>query len=241
MALALIMPAFNEAPRIGRVLEEMPDAVLGIPVEVTVVDDGSDDETGPIASSLGAVVLRQSPNAGKGAALRRALDFLLPRNPGAVIWMDADGQHLPSSLPALIAPVVYGEADLCVGSRYLESDHSHRAPLNRRAVRWTTLQAVRRLTGFRVTDPFSGFRCFSRAAFSAVHLEGCGYEAELESTFAAAAVGLRYAEVPIPRIYGPASSKMSHRGRFDAISGYVQTIYRWRNRSEVPMRREAVA
>lgn len=235
MEVLVILPAFNEAPAIGGVLSSLPDAIDGHHVIPLVVDDGSTDGTAEVARSAGANVISQEPNRGKGAALCTAMNLLHDREFGAMVWMDSDGQHLPSSLTDVAGPVLAGEVDLCVGSRYMAPSTGQHAPWNRRVVRAGTIAAVQRITGERITDPFSGFRAFSQRAARAVELVGCGYEAELESLFAVLAAGMRYHEVAIPRLYGADTSKMGARhgraiGRVVVVSGYARTVHRaWRH------------
>ncbi len=233
------MPCFNEAGKIGDLLAAMPALVGDHKLTVLVVDDGSTDgsvaevrEQAERSAENGSAEIRllQLPkNQGKGAALRRAHDEIRGDAFEALVWMDSDGQHCPESLADLVRPVVSGEIDLCVGSRYLNGGHSGRVPLNRRIVRSSVVRAVSKITGFVITDPFSGFRCFSRSAFGTLKLDGDGYEAELESCFSVARAGLSFAEVSIPRIYGSATSKMGYhhgalRGRYVVVSGYARTI-----------------
>lgn len=237
------MPCFNEAGKIGDLLASMPASVAGRRLTFVVVDDGSSDASveevlrcqdasgeGDRRDLPEIQLIQLSQNRGKGAALRLAMDVVRSQAFDAVVWMDSDGQHAPDSLVDLISPVLEEGIDLCVGSRYLNGGHSGKVPLNRRIVRWASVWAVSKITGFAVSDPYSGFRCFSRSAFGALELEGDGYEAELESCFSIARAGLGFREVPIPRIYGPGTSKMGYhhgalRGRFEVVVGYSRTIY----------------
>jgi glycosyltransferase involved in cell wall biosynthesis len=241
MGVSVVMPAFNEAGKIGGLLAEMPKSIDGHEVTVVVVDDGSTDATPDIAGALGAVVIRHPTNQGKGAALCRAMEEIRALPPDALVWMDGDGQHLPSWLPDLVRPVLFKGIDLCVGSRYLGSGHTGAAPLNRLLVRAAAIRAVALIAGYQLTDPFSGFRCFSRDALHVVRLESRGYEAELESVFAVARAGLRLLEVPVPRIYGPDTSKMGYRhgalqGRLVVLTGYARAIHRARQRRDASTR-----
>ncbi len=234
----MVIPCFNEAGTIGDLLRAMPPEILGHRVTIVVVDDGSTDQSwqevdrcrSNLAGSLEIQLLRSPSNQGKGAALQVAMDHVRTEPFDALVWMDSDGQHLPTSLEELVRPVVDGEVDLCVGSRYLHRTRQKKAPLNRRLVRSAVRSSVVGITGFTISDPFSGLRCFSRTAFGALQLDGDGYEAELESCFSVARAGLKFCEVPIQRIYGPQMSKMGYRhgafrGRLIVVASYVRTIY----------------
>jgi glycosyltransferase involved in cell wall biosynthesis len=241
MGVTVVVPCFNEAGTIGDLLRAMPPEILGHRVTVVVVDDGSTDRSvqqvsrcrSDLAGSLEIQQIRVPTNRGKGAALQVAMDFVRTEAFDALVWMDSDGQHLPSSLEELVGPVLSGESDLCVGSRYLGRERQKKAPLNRRLVRAAVRSSVEGITGFTISDPFSGLRCFSRTAFGALQLDGNGYEAELESCFSASRAGLKFCEVPIPRIYGSKTSKMGYRhgafrGRLIVVAGYLRTIKRAR-------------
>jgi len=110
------IPAYNEEGSIAGVVVQARKYVD----RVVVCDDGSVDLTGAIAEGLGAVVVRHGRNLGKGAALRSA--FLRARELGAdvVAMLDADGQHDPEEIPGLVEPILKGEADMVVGSRYVD-------------------------------------------------------------------------------------------------------------------------
>ncbi len=233
----VIIPALNEAGTIGDLLAGIPASIDGHEVTALVIDDGSTDETADVVRALDVALIQQPANRGKGAAIRRAMDELRAVDANTVAWMDSDGQHLPSSLPAVVRPVLFDGVDLCVGSRYLEAERVDLVPLNRRLVRLITIRAIQAICGTCVTDPYSGFRCFSRAAIDALDLKGSGYETELESCFSVARAGLSFREVPIPRIYGPKTSKMGYRhgalrGRIVVLAGYTRTFLRaWRQRN----------
>lgn len=230
MAIAVILPAFNEASKVEAVIEALPEWIGGLEVKPVLVDDGSSDGTGDIARTLGVEVLTSPSNQGKGHALRMGIERARSDDPEVLVWMDCDGQHPPESLPDLVAPVLKGSADMVVGSRYL-GPRSGTAPFNRRLVRRVTILALRLITGCQLSDPFSGFRSFSPAAVAALSLKGDGYESELEACLAVRRKGLAVTEIAIPMIYGRDTSKMGQRhgrflGRLVVISGYVRTLGR---------------
>ena len=158
MKRILLIPAYNEEKRIGAVLARARQ-LLG-DFEIVVVDDGSSDATGAVASAAGAQLLRHPFNLGYGAALQTGYKFALHAGAELVVQMDADGQHDPADVIALAAPVVAGELDLVIGSRFLGvGDYQmERVRSAGRAV----FQAILAAFGLRVTDPTSGFQALAR-------------------------------------------------------------------------------
>ncbi len=153
----LILPAFDEAGRIERVLRGVAEAGLGC--EVVVVDDGSRDDTGARAARAGATVVRHPFNLGYGAALQTGYKYALRRGAPLLVQMDADGQHDPREIRELAAPILRGECDLVVGSRFLE-DTGYRMGLVRTLGR-RLFGGLLRLAGLRVSDPTSGFQAMN--------------------------------------------------------------------------------
>ncbi len=154
----VVIPAFNEAARIGAVLERVRRAMPGY--EILVIDDGSRDATGEIASEKGACVLRHLFNLGYGSALQTGYKYALRAGADLVVQMDADGQHDPAEAVALATPIETGELDLAIGSRFLGAG-DYAMPAARRAGR-VVLQSILRPFGLRITDPTSGFQALSR-------------------------------------------------------------------------------
>jgi hypothetical protein len=155
-AIALVIPAYNEAGHITQVLAALPDEVCGLPVRPIVVDDGSSDDTMERARQAGAAAVHLPLNRGQGAALRTGYRLALATGARLVVTMDADGQHQASELPRLVQPILDGEADVVNGSRVLgAADPSHAArKLGIKLFAWL----LSMLTTSRVTDPACGYR-----------------------------------------------------------------------------------
>lgn len=159
MAAGLVLiPAYNEAPRLAEVLRDTarhaPD------FDRVVVDDASADGTGEVARAEGATVLRHPFNMGYGAALQTGYRWALRRGYRVVVQLDADGQHDPAAVTGLAAPVLAGELDLVLGSRF-HAASQYRMPWLRRVGSLWFSQLVRWLTGQRVSDPTTGFQALS--------------------------------------------------------------------------------
>jgi glycosyltransferase involved in cell wall biosynthesis len=186
-----IIPAYNEERAIGSVV------LKTVPVvdEVIVVDDGSRDGTADLAVRAGATVVRHDVNKGKGVALRTGFRHARERHPDAVVTIDADGQHMPSEIPAVAQPVLEGRADIVVGSRYLQPTSD--VPLARIWGHRFFNFVTNRSSGVPVTDSQSGFRAFSTRAIENFTFTSNSFSVESEMQFVARERGLRLVEVPI--------------------------------------------
>lgn len=193
--IVAVIPAYNEERFIGSVVLRTRRFVN----TVIVVDDGSTDATAEVAEAGGATVLRHSVNQGKGVALNTGLRKARQLHPDVVVLLDGDGQHCPEEIPALINPILAGEADVVVGSRYLRK-RTGVPPLRiwgHRVFTWLTNQ----LSGVRVTDSQSGFRAFSRRAIELIRFSSSGFSVESEMQFLVQEYGLKVKEIPIRAFY----------------------------------------
>lgn len=158
----LVIPALNEASSISGVLQRVRRS--GAAVDILVVDDGSKDDTAAIARQNGAAVVSHPFNLGYGAALQTGYKFADRRGYRFVVQMDADGQHDPSDIPRLLAPVRRGEADLVIGSRFVEASDYHMGSVRSAARRFFAALLVA-LGGPQIADPTSGLQALSRRVF----------------------------------------------------------------------------
>ncbi len=148
----MVIPAFNEERNVTAVIE----GVLREGYTALVVDDGSSDRTGTVAKSAGALVLHLPVNLGVGGALRCAFRFALINGYDTVVQCDADGQHDPSDIPRLLATMGEQQADLVIGSRFV--DGCRGVGFGRRLAMSALAHTASRHTGTRITDATSGFR-----------------------------------------------------------------------------------
>jgi glycosyltransferase involved in cell wall biosynthesis len=126
----LVIPAYNEEQAIGKVIRELR-AEYG---KIIVVDDGSKDATYDVAVREGATALRHLINRGQGAALQTGIQYALLQGAECIVMFDADGQHSASDIPRLVAPIERREADIVLGSRFLEPQLRREIPLGRKLV-----------------------------------------------------------------------------------------------------------
>lgn len=188
--VVVVIPSFNEERFIGSVVLK----VKRYPVTVIVVDDGSTDETAAIAASAGALVLRQPKNMGKGEALNAGFCKAMEFKPEAIVMIDADGQHLPEELPAVVRPILNGEADVVVGSRYMKK---YKVPVARIFGHFFFNLLTSSASGVFVSDSQSGYRAFSPRALENTSFHSHGFAVESEMQFLAHERNLRVMEVPI--------------------------------------------
>jgi glycosyltransferase involved in cell wall biosynthesis len=122
--ILIAIPSYNEELTIGSVI-----ALAKEYGDVLVIDDGSKDRTSKVARNAGAIVIRHDVNRGKGNALKTGFEYALSNGYDIVVTLDADGQHNPDEIPLLLEPILKGESDLVIGSRYLNGAHKNIPPL----------------------------------------------------------------------------------------------------------------
>lgn len=224
--LALV-PAHDEAERIGRVVE---GARRHLPV--IVVDDGSGDATAEVARLAGATVVRQTPNQGKGAALRAGFAAALERGAEAVITLDGDGQHDPAEIPAFLgerarAVIAAKPAELIIGARSFR-----RMPAVRRVANWLGTVTLSAALGRWIADNQSGYRLVGRRLMAAMlDSREDGFAFEVEMIAVCLREGWAITWVPIRTIYADEASHIrpgQHLREFLSVTGRARRIARAR-------------
>jgi glycosyltransferase involved in cell wall biosynthesis len=204
----VIIPAYNEAKRIAAVVAGVSASVPG--AVVVVVNDYSRDATAAIARQAGAVVVSHPFNMGYGAAIQTGYKYARDMGYDYLVQLDADGQHDPACIPALLVPVMDGEADIAIGSRFL--GNSYRPPLSRRLGMALFRRIVTLTTGMSVTDTTSGFQAFNRNVirFFATDIFPVDYP-DADMLIMLHRAGFRMTEVPV-RMYENSEGKSMHSG-----------------------------
>jgi glycosyltransferase involved in cell wall biosynthesis len=189
-----IVPAYNEAESIGRVIDEI--RAYDPELEIVVVDDGSVDRTAAAAEERGVHVLRLPFNLGIGGAVQTGFHYAFENGFRLAVRIDGDGQHDPSQIGLLLEPVLAGEADIAVGSRFAGSG-GYRSSRPRRAGITILANTVSLLVGRRVTDPTSGFQALNRHAIGLFAADYPHDIPEVEAVLMLHKHRLRMAEVPV--------------------------------------------
>lgn len=190
----VIVPAHDEEASLPGTLAELRRVAPG--VDALVVDDGSHDGTADAARASGVPVVRHAVNLGVGGALQTGFRYALERGYDIGVQFDADGQHDPAYLAALVGPVAEGRCDVSIGSRYVARSGYH-APLGRRLGMLLFAGVVRLALGRRIADTTSGFRAYAQPVMRACrdHFPADFPDAPLLITFARR--GFRLIEVPV--------------------------------------------
>ena len=188
------IPAYNEELTIAKVILKAKKHVD----KVIVCDDGSTDMTSEIAKALGAEVIRHQKNMGYGAAIGSL--FSKARDIGAdiMVTLDADGHHDPDDIPRLIKPILSGEADIIIGSRFLADEKE--IPMYRK-LGIKIINYLMRMKVGKLSDTQSGFRAYSKRALEVIKPTENGMAVSTEILLKAKEFGLSIKEVPVKILY----------------------------------------
>ena len=200
MRVLAIVPAFNEEESLPALLAELRCvAVDGVVVDAVVVNDASSDSTDQVARKCGATVLTLPANVGIGGAVQTGFLYAVRKDYDAVLQIDGDGQHDPGQIRHILAPILAGEADCVIGSRYHASqpDVAYRTPLARRIGMKFSTGILKMATGLHVSDTTSGFRALNRSAFSFFATRYPVDHPEAEALLMLYQAGFRIVEVPV--------------------------------------------
>ena len=209
--VAVVVPAWNEAGKIGEVVRKVPRSCADL---VLVVDDGSTDATADEARAAGAVVVRHARNRGVGAAIRTGLLEARRRGRDVAAVLSGDDQHEPAELPRLLAPLFAGEADLVQGSRWLPGGATPGIPGLRRWLTRLYPRLFRLASGQPISDGTNGMRAFRLALLDdpRIRLDQAWldrYELEPYLLFQAVRCRCRVREAPVTvRYHARGTTKM---------------------------------
>jgi glycosyltransferase involved in cell wall biosynthesis len=189
----VVIPAFNE----NSVLRATVSAVVARGYSAVVVDDGSLTPAQHCLNGLRVYCLRHSVNLGQGAALRTGSEFAVSRGARIVVHFDADGQHDPTLIERLIAPIIHGQADVALGSRFLNSADGIEVPLAKRLVLKAGIFVSWIFTGVWLSDAHNGLRALSHKAAAQIRIEENGFAHATEILDLLRRSRLSWVEVPV--------------------------------------------
>lgn len=190
----VIIPAYNEEASIASVVASLREKTPQY--DIAVINDCSSDMTKEVLERIGAPYLDLPANLGIGGAVQTGFRYAVERGYDAAVQFDGDGQHLAEYLPAIVEPVLTGECDMCIGSRFLEKKGFQTSAMRRVGINFLSF-LIKLTCGVKITDVTSGFRASS--------LELCEFFSENyaqdypepEAIMAAVTAGYRVAEAPV--------------------------------------------
>lgn len=191
--IAIVIPAFNEEEAIAGVLSKVPDSLLEFKVRPIVVVDGAGDKTAEVVKREKYLMATHVLNRGQGDSLRTGFEIALNQGADIVVTMDADGQHRPEELPNFIEPIISGNADYVMGSRFL-GEYEDAGSIRHVGILFFNLM-INVLTRLRITDCTNGYRAILGEKLRLLHLQEDRFSAP-ELIMEAHRNGLRIIEIP---------------------------------------------
>ena len=161
MKIVVTIPAYNEEETIGNVISDIDEVMCdtGHDYVINVVNDGSTDNTAEVAKKIGANVYSHPYNYGLAETFKTEMDMALKEGADIIVHIDADAQYQSKDIPKLIAPIIRGESDLVIGSRFLGT--IEKMSLIKKLGNMAFSRVISQITGVKITDAQSGFRAFT--------------------------------------------------------------------------------
>lgn len=222
MKVLVILPAFNESLVIGAVLASLPRKINKIPIDYCVVNDGSTDDTLKVVQNLKFPVITHILNRGLGASIKTGMEVARTLGADIMVTFDSDGQHSPRDLKKIIHAQLESNADLVIGSRFLQKQKTpfDRFVLNRLASLLTFI-----MFGVYSSDSQSGLRVFSKKALKHIDFKGDRMDFSSEILLEAKKHKLKIVETPIKAIYTSYSRKKGQQN-FNAVPIFMKFLVR---------------
>lgn len=215
-----VIPAYNEEKSIGRVVKELKSKGYN---NTVVVDDCSKDNTYKEAKKQRVAVLKHFINRGQGAALRTGTEYALKKGAEFIVHFDSDGQHRVEDLPAMLKPVVKGEVDVSLGSRFLRKT---KMPFSRRFLLKGSVLVQWMFYGVKLSDAHNGFRVLSRKAAQKIRINSDRMEHASEIVEEIVKKKIKYREVPVTIRYTGYSMKKGEGSFFGALKILFKMVMR---------------
>ncbi|MHA2365441.1 MAG: glycosyltransferase family 2 protein [Candidatus Hodarchaeales archaeon] len=238
LSIAVVLPAFNEADSLQKLLSR----IMKFTSRIIVVDDGSTDQTRVIAQSAKVKVITNQQNYGKGASIRRGLKYALKLYPEIhyIATLDADGQHAPEDLPQLQKAMISNKADIVVGHRKYLPRNGVSMPERRYLINYLTSSFIRTIYKLQLSDIQSGYRLYKASKLSnlLLGLNTTKFQTETEVLLEAWAWNLKIIECPVQLIYPSDRKNISRLSVLDGFRWFLMTFFRILNFNKWIQRRQ---
>jgi polyprenyl-phospho-N-acetylgalactosaminyl synthase len=218
----IVIAAYNEEKSIGNVISSLLRAGYK---DIVVVDDGSPDGTYDAASQFPVTVLRHVINRGQGAALKTGINFAVSSGADIIVTFDADGQHNAADIKKLTEPVLKGEVDVTLGSRFLKEGKTNISFLRKIYLKIGVMIFLL-MYGIKLTDSHNGIRAFSRRAAELIDIKCDRMEHASEIVEQIKKKRLRYKEVPVEIRYTEYSLKHGQNYITNSFNIFFRMIFK---------------
>jgi glycosyltransferase involved in cell wall biosynthesis len=213
-----VIPAYNEGEKIRHVVLDLQKTGYK---NIVVIDDGSKDNTYDSCQGLKIHTLKHIINRGQGAALKTGIDFALLHGADAIVTFDSDGQHRVEDLPAMLKPVLNGEVDVTLGSRFLKKTN---LPFTRKILLKGAVLIQWVFYGVKLSDAHNGYRVLSRSAAEKIHISADRMEHASEIVEEIIKKKISFKEVPVIIRYTDYSVKKGHGSYLGALRIFFKMI-----------------
>jgi len=206
LKIYIVIPAYNEARLIARVIRDLFNYGYN---NIVVVDDGSTDNTAGIVKKFNAELVRHPVNMGPGAAIKTGIDYALLKNADIIVTFDADGQHLAKDIPGLIKPIINNEAEITLGNRFL--NNTSNVPLFKEVILKTGAILMFLMYGIISSDAHNGLKAMSRTTAQRIDIKSNGWEYCSEIIEEVRLKKIKYLEIPVTVKYSDYSIKKGQK------------------------------
>ena len=196
MKIVIGLPAYNEGKNIAGIISKLQD----LSYDVIVCNDGSTDDTGKISKKMGAMTINHQTNRGYGSAIRSLFEKAREKEYDILVTFDGDGQHRTSDIEKIILPIINGESDIVIGSRFTGDGKADMPKYRKLGIKVIT-NLVNSQTGKKITDSQSGFRAYNTKVLAQINPSESGMGVSTEILIKADKQKLKIKEIPITILY----------------------------------------
>jgi polyprenyl-phospho-N-acetylgalactosaminyl synthase len=202
----IVIPAFNEAGSIGKVIEDL--FYYGYE-NIVVVDDASADKTSETVKTFNVFLIRHPVNMGPGAAIKTGIDFALFDGADIIVTFDADGQHLAKDIYNLVQPIILNESEITLGNRFLNK--TSKVPIFKKIILKAGALLMFLMYGILSSDSHNGLKAISRSAALKIDIRSNGWEYCSEVIEEIMLKKIKYREIPVTVKYTDYSIKKGQK------------------------------